>query len=77
MRFDYPALRKEREGWGTWTGLWDPGQFEGKSGGIPHLAKNERDVGHPAIGAGIEPKSGGSAVLTQPLGRPRNRIAAN
>jgi hypothetical protein len=22
---------------------------EGKSGGIPHLAKNERDVGHPSL----------------------------
>jgi hypothetical protein len=25
--------------------------------GIPHLAKNERDVGHPALVAGIEQKS--------------------
>jgi len=23
-------------------------ESEGKSGGIPHLAKNERDVGHPS-----------------------------
>ena len=26
--------------------------LEGKRGGIPHLAKNERDVGHPAVIAG-------------------------
>jgi hypothetical protein len=25
-------------------------KMRGESGGIPHLAKNERDVGHPAIG---------------------------
>ena len=25
-------------------GCW---QFRGESGGIPHLAKNERDMGHP------------------------------
>jgi hypothetical protein len=31
--------------------------LEGKACGIPHLAKNERDVGHPAIVAGIEPKN--------------------
>src|SRR6204780_274123 len=24
-------------------------ESEGKSGGIPHLAKNERDVGHPSM----------------------------
>jgi hypothetical protein len=29
---------------------------EGKAYGIPHLAKNERDVGHPAVGAGLEPQ---------------------
>jgi hypothetical protein len=29
-------------------------RFEGEACGIPHLAKNERDVGHPAIDAGIE-----------------------
>jgi hypothetical protein len=32
-------------------------RLEGETHGIPHLAKNERDVGHPAIGPGIEPKS--------------------
>jgi hypothetical protein len=32
------------------------GRLEGEAGGIPHLAKNERDVGHPGTGAGIEPK---------------------
>src|ERR1700722_11349637 len=29
-------------------------EFEGEACGIPHLAKNERDVGHPAVVAGIE-----------------------
>jgi hypothetical protein len=32
------------------------GGHEGEACGIPHLAKNERDMGHPAIAAGIEPK---------------------
>jgi hypothetical protein len=36
--------------------LWDPQQHEGENCGIPHLAKNERHVGHPATSAGIEPK---------------------
>jgi hypothetical protein len=31
-------------------------KFEGKSCGIPHLAQNKRDGGHPAVVAGIEPK---------------------
>jgi hypothetical protein len=31
--------------------------FEGKACGIPHLAKHERDVGHPAIGEGIDSKA--------------------
>jgi hypothetical protein len=26
----------------------------GESGGIPHLAKNERDVGHPAVVARLQ-----------------------
>jgi hypothetical protein len=30
--------------------------LEGEARGIPHLAKNERDVGHPALVAGIELK---------------------
>jgi hypothetical protein len=30
-------------------------RLEGEACGIPHLAKNERDVGHPAMVAGIEP----------------------
>jgi hypothetical protein len=34
-----------------------PQQVEGEACGIPHLAKNERDVGHPAVAAGIEFKS--------------------
>ena len=29
-------------------------RLEGKAGGIPHLAKNERDVGHPVLVKGIE-----------------------
>jgi hypothetical protein len=37
-------------------------RLEGEARGIPHLAKNERDVGHPAIGAGIEPKSAQAGV---------------
>jgi hypothetical protein len=28
----------------------DTAEERGESGGIPHLAKNERDMGHPAIG---------------------------
>jgi hypothetical protein len=28
-------------------------EVRGESGGIPHLAKNERDVGHPAVVEGI------------------------
>jgi hypothetical protein len=31
--------------------------LRGETCGIPHLAKNERDVGHPAWVRGIEPKS--------------------
>jgi hypothetical protein len=40
-------------------------RFGGKVCGIPHLAKNERDVGHPASGAGIEPKSAFFPPLTR------------
>jgi hypothetical protein len=32
-------------------------KLEGEDCGIPHLAKNERDVGHPALVTGIEPKA--------------------
>jgi hypothetical protein len=45
---------------GTRVDLWGPSQLEGEACGVPHLAKNERDVGHPAVGAGIDPK--GEAV---------------
>src|SRR5271156_121634 len=31
-------------------------RLEGEAGGIPHLAKNERGVGHPALVTGIEAK---------------------
>jgi hypothetical protein len=34
----------------------DRNRLEGEVRGIPHLAKNERDVGHPDVVAGIEPK---------------------
>ena len=37
--------------------LWRPLQAWGEICGIPHLAKDERDVGHPAIVVGIENKS--------------------
>jgi glycosyltransferase involved in cell wall biosynthesis len=30
------------------------GEFRGESSGIPHLAKNERDVGHPDFSSGEE-----------------------
>jgi hypothetical protein len=43
--------------------------LEGEARGIPHLAKNERDVGHPAIGDGIGPKNAGtefSSTLFRP-----------
>jgi len=39
--------------------LWSCGarsRLEGKTCGIPHLAKKERDVRHPAIVAGMESK---------------------
>jgi hypothetical protein len=29
-------------------------ESEGESNGIPHLAKNERDMGHPSLVAGEE-----------------------
>jgi hypothetical protein len=35
-------------------------KLEGEACGAPRLAKNERDVGHPAIVAEIEPSGGGS-----------------
>jgi hypothetical protein len=44
--------------WGTRVDLSYRDRLEGETCGIPHLAKNERDVGHPAIGAGMEPKAG-------------------
>jgi hypothetical protein len=33
-----------------------PRQVSGESRGIPHLAKNERDVGHPALSGELEPE---------------------
>jgi hypothetical protein len=35
----------------------DRGRLGGEACGIPHLAKNERDVGHPAVAAGMESKT--------------------
>ena len=32
-------------------------RLEGEACGIPHLAKNERDMGHPSMVAGMESKS--------------------
>jgi hypothetical protein len=37
------------------------GELRSKSGGIPHLAKNERDVGHPVFVG--DAGSGGSVLL--------------
>jgi hypothetical protein len=49
-----PGLKNET--WATHTGLLrkKSALFEvrGESGGIPRLSKNERDVGHPAVGGG-------------------------
>jgi hypothetical protein len=42
--------------------------LEGKAGGIPHLAKNERDVGHPAVVTGIESKSAFTQSLAMMAG---------
>jgi hypothetical protein len=39
-------------------------RLEGEARSIPHLAKNERDMGHPTSVAGIEPKSAFIAHLT-------------
>ena len=41
-------------------------RLEGKACGIPHLAKNERDVGHPAIGAGIKSKTASGKSFARP-----------
>jgi hypothetical protein len=35
--------------------------LRGEVCGIPHLAKNERDVGHPGFAAGMEP---GRSILS-------------
>jgi hypothetical protein len=45
--------------------VWCAGR--GESSGIPHLAKNERDVGHPAVGAGIDPKRKSSIFCEEVL----------
>jgi hypothetical protein len=42
--FDYPTLRKEREGWGTRVDRGVRSRLEGEAHSIPHLAKNERDA---------------------------------
>jgi hypothetical protein len=50
--------------WGTPEDLSTRERLEGEVCGIPHLAKNERDVGHPAIGSGIELTGVHSKLLT-------------
>jgi len=55
--------------------LWSRKRFEGETCGIPHLAKNERDVGHPAFGAGIEPKSA-LVVAAETTAGPSTRFAS-
>jgi hypothetical protein len=42
-------------------------KLEGEACGIPHLAKNERDVRHPVIADGMGPKKRGDRVLMQTL----------
>jgi hypothetical protein len=54
----YARCRKRL--WGPIVFAWICGtgsRLEGQACGIPHLAKNERDMGHPAIVAGIELKA--------------------
>jgi len=41
-------------------------KLEGRRGGIPHLAKNERDMGHPAIVVGTE-RGLSSRILSTPF----------
>jgi hypothetical protein len=63
LRLDYPTLRLVA-GIEPKSAFMGPegkavvarDRFEGKACGIRHLAKNERDVGHPAIVAGMELK---------------------
>src|SRR5277367_2594106 len=60
-------MSRPNEEWVAQVSLLRPGfllvnrswrwEGRGESGGIPHLAKNERAVGHPSTGRGIEPKS--------------------
>jgi hypothetical protein len=40
---------------------------EGRRGAIPHLAKNERDMGHPAIVVGTEKRGLSSRILSTPF----------
>jgi hypothetical protein len=42
-------------------------QSEGKTSGIPHLAKNERDVGHPSFV--VEPGGGTCGSLSIPYNK--------
>ncbi len=57
--------------WGTRAEPLGPRQLEGEACGIPHLAKNERDVGHPAMAEGIEPESPLTEGTAQDKGRLR------
>jgi len=42
-------------------------KLEGSRGGIPHLAKNERDMGHPALVVGTEKRGLSSQILSKPF----------
>ena len=46
-------------------------RLEGEAFRIPHLAKNERDMGHPAIGVGMEPQKRVHSTLSL---IPENRL---
>ena len=49
---------------GTRTDLWGPRQLRGEGCGIPHLAKNERDVESPPLVVGMETKGFQGASIT-------------
>jgi hypothetical protein len=66
---EHPGLKGET--WATVRGapVWNCGthdRLDGETCGIPHLAKNERDVGHPALVAGIEPTKAMIPEQTRP-----------
>jgi hypothetical protein len=49
-------------------------ESEGKSRGIPHLAKNERDVGHPSVRGGISLLRNCNSFFKQMIGSFRESI---